>query len=109
VWLAIEKGVPGQSYCFGGRSERRNLSVVEAICDELDRMQPSADGKSYRSLISFVEDRKGHDWRYAIDDAKAEKELGFTRVYKNFEDGLRQTVAWYLENRAWMKAVLERG
>lgn len=107
IMLAIEKGQLGESYCFGGRSERRNINVVEAICDELDRLTPRGGGESYRTLISYVEDRKGHDWRYAIDDAKAESELGFIREYTRFEDGLKQTVAWYLKNQEWMRAVLK--
>lgn len=107
IKLAISKGTAGQSYCFGGRSERRNLDVVRAICDELDRLRPRTGGGSYHQQIKFVEDRKGHDWRYAIDDSRAERELGFVRRYANFESGLKQTVAWYLENREWMNKVLE--
>lgn len=104
VLLALEEGTPGESYCFGGRSERRNLEVVEAICDELEKLVPRAGG--YRELITFVEDRKGHDWRYAIDDTKAERELGFKREFRSFESGLRSTIRWYLENQAWVRTVL---
>lgn len=106
VRLAIERGRPGQVYCFGGRSERKNLDVVRAICAELDRRAPRTDGASHAERITFVEDRKGHDWRYAIDDAKAERELGFRRRYSDFEVGLAQTVAWYLENGPWIAQVL---
>lgn len=105
ILLALEKGLPGESYCFGGRSERKNLTVVETICSTLDRLKPRADGRSYREQIRFVEDRKGHDWRYAIDDSKAERELGFNRQYHSFEAGLEATVQWYLANQAWVKAV----
>ncbi len=108
VLLALEKGKVGESYCFGGRSERRNIAVVEAICDELSRSLPLPGGASYRDLIQFVEDRKGHDWRYAIDDAKAERELGFKREFGSFEAGLGSTVKWYLENQAWVNAVTEK-
>jgi len=108
VWTALTKGTLGESYCFGGRSERRNLQVVENICTILDELKPRADGKRYADLISFVTDRAGHDWRYAIDDSKAERELGFSRQYKGFEDGLRQTVKWYLDNDAWLTSVLEK-
>lgn len=108
VWLALTKGMVGQSYCFGGRSERRNLAVVETICDLLDDLRPRVTGKSYRELITFVTDRAGHDWRYAIDDRKAETVLGFARAYPHFEDGLRQTVLWYLENETWLKSVREK-
>lgn len=108
ILLAIEKGRVGESYCLGGRSERKNLNVVKSICAELDRQRPRANGKSYSELITFVEDRKGHDWRYAIDDSKAERELGFQRRYRNFEEGLSETVAWYLDNQEWVKTVLEK-
>lgn len=106
VNLAIEKGKPGETYCFGGRSERRNIDVVKLICAELDQLKPKARG-TYADQIEFVEDRKGHDWRYAIDDSKAERELGFTRRYSKFEDGLKHTVRWYLENSAWVEKVLQ--
>ncbi|MBN8536896.1 MAG: dTDP-glucose 4,6-dehydratase [Deltaproteobacteria bacterium] len=105
VLLALQKGQPGETYCFGGNSERNNLDVVKSICTLLDELKPRSDKKSYHQLISFVQDRAGHDWRYAIDDSKAQKELGFTRKYRQFEDGLRATVIWYLENRNWIEQV----
>ncbi|MAR55753.1 MAG: dTDP-glucose 4,6-dehydratase [Rickettsiales bacterium] len=104
VYLALTKGQLGETYLFGGRSERRNLQVVEAICDMLSELRPGPD---YCSLITFVTDRAGHDWRYAIDDSKAEAELGFRRTYQQFEDGLRATIAWYLDNDAWCQEVTE--
>ncbi|MBN8539942.1 MAG: dTDP-glucose 4,6-dehydratase [Deltaproteobacteria bacterium] len=104
VELAMRKGTVGQSYCFGGRSERRNLDVVKAICAILDELRPRTSG-SYGEQITFVEDRKGHDWRYAIDDTKSETTLGFKRRYDSFEMGLRATVQWYLENQEWVEAV----
>lgn len=107
VLLALEKGRVGESYCFGGRSERRNIGVVEAICDELQKTRPRAGG-SYRDLITFVEDRKGHDWRYAIDDSKSEQELGFKREFASFEEGLKATIQWYLDNAVWVKSVTEK-
>lgn len=105
VQLAIDKGVPGESYCFGGRSERQNIEVVKSICAELDLLLPKPNG-SYADQIQFVEDRKGHDWRYAIDDTKAEKELGFHRQFDRFEEGLKSTVRWYLDNQDWVTAVM---
>ncbi len=105
IWLALEKGNPGSTYCFGGRAERNNLDLVKTLCRELDRLRPREDGKSHESGIQFVKDRLGHDRRYAIDDRLAERELGFTRKY-DFEEGLANTVRWYLENQAWCKAVL---
>ena len=108
VLLALKKGVVGESYCFGGRSERQNLHVVQNICSILNELRPRANGQKYEKLISFVTDRAGHDWRYAIDDSRAEKELGFGRVFKNFEQGLRQTITWYLENPEWLASVQEK-
>lgn len=103
ILLALEKGRAGETYCFGGDSERKNLEVVHAICQILDEMKPRQDGRSYRDQISFVEDRAGHDWRYAIDDTKAQRELGFTRSIKNFEQGLLLTVGWYLAHGTGIK------
>ncbi len=105
VLLALSKGTPGETYCFGGNSERNNMQVVTTICAILDEVRPRADKKSYKEQISFVQDRAGHDWRYAIDDSKAQRELGFTRKYKQFEDGLKATVIWYLDNLGWVDKV----
>jgi dTDP-glucose 4,6-dehydratase len=104
VYLALTKGEAGETYLFGGRSERRNLDVVKAICAILSEVRPGTD---YEALITFVTDRAGHDWRYAIDDTKAQNELGFERQYAQFEDGLRATIDWYLANAAWCAEVLE--
>jgi dTDP-glucose 4,6-dehydratase len=95
----IEKGKPGESYNVGGRSERSNLDVVHAICDHLDRVRPRQGG-SYRDLITFVTDRPGHDFRYAIDPSKIEREIGW-RARETFETGLAKTVEWFLANEAW--------
>ena len=99
ILAALERGRAGETYCFGGNSERKNLDVVHAICAVLDELKPrqGADaGKSYREQITFVQDRAGHDWRYAIDDSRAERELGFKRSMASFEQGLRATIEWYL-------------
>jgi dTDP-glucose 4,6-dehydratase len=106
VWLALTRGRVGATYLFGGNSERRNLDVVRAIAAELDRARPLPGGEKYESRIEFVADRPGHDWRYAIDDGLAVRELGFERRYRSFEEGLAATVRWYLENEAWSQAVL---
>ncbi len=96
--LIAEKGIPGETYNVGGRNERTNLEVVQSICDELDRLQPAARPRS--ELITFVDDRPGHDHRYAIDATKLETELGW-RAQENFDSGLRKTISWYLENEGW--------
>ena len=97
---ALLKGKPGEKYNFGGRAERRNLDVVHAICDALDEAVPTPT--PHRDLITFVADRPGHDQRYAIDSTKAERALGW-RQSVSFEEGLQQTVQWYLDNEAWWR------
>lgn len=104
VRLALDKGRPGQTYCLGGNAERQNIDLVTILCGILDELQPRDGGQPYKTLIKFVADRAGHDRRYAIDDNKAVTELGFTRKY-NFEDGLKATISWYLENTNWCSAV----
>ena len=108
VLLALQKGSPGQCYCLGGNSERSNIDVVQGICKILDQLAPRKDGASHASKIKYVEDRQGHDFRYAIDDSYAQKELGFRRTYENFEKGLLQTVQWYLDNQNWVQSVKKR-
>jgi len=105
--LVLQRGRVGESYNIGGRNERRNLQVVETICDLLDRLQPLENGPR-RNLISFVPDRPGHDRRYAIDASKLENHLGWSAV-ENFESGLEKTVGWYLANEPWWRAILDRG
>lgn len=95
IELALEKGKLGETYCLSGEAEKQNLQIAEMICEILDRLKPREDKKSYKEQISFVEDRAGHDWRYAIDDKKAQKELGFS-LSKNFEERLEETVCWYV-------------
>ena len=98
--LIVETGRPGETYNVGGRNERRNLQVVETICDILDSVAAPLSGGSRRNLITFVEDRPGHDRRYAIDASKLEGELGWRAQY-DFGSGLRQTIDWYLANEWW--------
>lgn len=102
--LALRRGGPGATYLLGGHGERKNLDVVEEICDLVDELAGERDDGPRRELIRFVEDRPGHDMRYAIDPSRAERELGW-RPERSFEEGLRQTVAWYLENRWWWERV----
>jgi dTDP-glucose 4,6-dehydratase len=105
LWLVVRRGRCGQTYNIGGRSERSNLQVVEAICDNMDELRPHPDG-SCRKLITFVEDRPGHDKRYAIDSTKVETELSW-RARNTFEAGLRKTVQWYLDNSWWWRPIRE--
>lgn len=100
---ALERGVVGATYLFGGEAERRNIDVVRSICAALDELHPAAAGP-YDRLISFVPDRPGHDYRYAIDPSLARRQLGWS-PRRTFEDGLRETVAWYLANEAWCEQV----
>ena len=102
--LVLTTGKVGESYNVGGRAERNNLQVVEAICDLLDQRRPLSSGEPRRSLITFVTDRPGHDRRYAIDPAKIERELGW-RADHNFETGLAETIDWFLGHEAWWRPI----
>ncbi|MEO8548143.1 MAG: dTDP-glucose 4,6-dehydratase [Sphingomicrobium sp.] len=105
--LIMMRGRVGESYNVGGRSERSNLAVVESICDLLDARRPLDKGGSRRDLITFVEDRPGHDRRYAIDPSKLEKELGWV-AQESFDSGLQKTVDWFLDNEWWWRPIRER-
>lgn len=98
------EGQVGASYNIGGWNERRNIDVVRAICGIVDELAPDPTIGPRETLITFVADRPGHDLRYAIDARKIERDLGW-RPKETFESGLRKTVAWYLENRAWWERV----
>lgn len=95
VW---QQGRAGETYNIGGRNERNNLQIVDTICTLLDQLRPAWNGTSYKSLVTFVKDRAGHDRRYAIDATKLETELGW-HAEESFETGMKKTVQWYLENR----------
>ena len=108
LYTVVSKGTVGDTYNIGGHNERRNLQVVETICDLLNELAPPQQNPNlsdrqlanYRKLIAFVADRPGHDLRYAIDAGKIEHELGWAPE-ETFESGIRKTVAWYLANRDW--------
>lgn len=103
----LEQGAVGESYNIGGHNEKKNLEIVELLCDLLDeKVSALPSGQPRRSLITFVRDRPGHDRRYAIDAGKIERELGWRPRFK-FEEGIRQTVEWYLTHRPWMDNVLD--
>ncbi|QIB65703.1 dTDP-glucose 4,6-dehydratase [Kineobactrum salinum] len=118
IELVLEQGVVGETYNIGGNNEWTNLAIVELLCDEVDaRLRqnpgllqrfpdaPAARQRGARELIQFVEDRAGHDWRYAIDAGKISRELGYTPS-ETFETGIRRTVDWYLANEDWWRPLL---
>lgn len=100
----LAKGRPGQTYNIGGNSERANLDVVRTICRVLDEIRPNPTVGDRNKLIQFVPDRPGHDRRYAIDASKIAREFGWKPTV-TFEEGLRRTVSWYLDNTAWVESV----
>ncbi|HDX8825131.1 dTDP-glucose 4,6-dehydratase [Klebsiella michiganensis] len=108
LYQVATRGEPGETYNIGGHNERKNIEVVETICDLLEELAPhKPDGLAcYRDLITFVADRPGHDLRYAIDATKIERELGWTPD-ETFTSGMRKTVAWYLANEYWWRQVLD--
>ena len=99
----LDQGRPGETYNIGGWNEKRNLEVIETICDIVDEVAPR-DGAPRKELVTFVKDRPGHDRRYAMDARKIERELGW-RPKETFESGIRKTVRWYLENEDWIRDV----
>jgi dTDP-glucose 4,6-dehydratase len=102
IGTVLAQGRPGETYNLGGWNEKRNMEIVESICDLVDEMLPGEVPR--RKLITFVKDRPGHDRRYAMDARKIERELGW-RPKETFETGIRKTVRWYLENEAWVRDV----
>ncbi len=108
IRLVLEKGCVGETYNIGGWNEKANLDVVRILCDILDELAPPTTRDlpltTYRSLITFVKDRPGHDRRYAIDASKLKRELGW-KPQETFETGLRKTIAWYLDNQSWVANV----
>ncbi|MHB8844621.1 MAG: dTDP-glucose 4,6-dehydratase [Nitrospirota bacterium] len=113
VWQILAKGTVGETYNVGGECEKQNVEIVQAVCDILEELAPSADNpalraaggnRRYRDLVTFVADRPGHDRRYAINCDKIKRELGWRQAH-DFQNGLRATLSWYLRNTAWTDGV----
>jgi dTDP-glucose 4,6-dehydratase len=106
IYTVLERGDIGQTYNVGGNNEIKNIDVIEAICDILDHLIPKGNSKSYKKLIRFVQDRPGHDFRYAIDASKLNSKLGWFPK-ESFESGLEKTIQWYINNKGWWTAILD--
>ncbi len=107
IYQVIQSGRPGETYNIGGHNEKTNLQVVNTICNLVEEFRPKTQG-SYKDQITFVDDRPGHDQRYAIDASKIQKELKW-QPEETFESGMRKTVEWYLENTEWVENILSGG
>jgi len=106
LWQVLTRAPAGETYNIGGHNEWANLRIVELICDLVDEFAPHLGGQS-RKLITFVKDRPGHDRRYAIDATKIQRDLGWVPAHR-FEQGIRETVRWYLDHQDWVRAVLKK-
>ena len=107
IATVLENGLTGETYNIGGHCEKTNISIVDTICEILDRIRPREDGKSYKDQKVFVTDRPGHDRRYAIDCSKIESKIGW-RPHETFETGMEKTIYWYLENLEWCSQINEK-
>lgn len=104
IWEIMKNGRRGETYNIGGGCEKANIEVVRIICDLVDKILPGTNGNPRRDLITFVKDRPGHDFRYAMDFGKIKKELAWTPS-ETFETGIKETIYWYIENREWVERV----
>jgi len=98
--MVLQKGTIGETYNVGGNNEIQNIQIIKDICTILDEVKPAESGKSYHQLITFVKDRPGHDFRYAINSTKIKQGLGW-QPHETFQSGLRKTINWYLDNKVW--------
>lgn len=102
--LIVRRGEVGRTYNVGGNNEWRNIDVVNLMCDLLEELQPPEPKGRYHDLVTFVSDRPGHDQRYAIDATRIQAELGWEPTHR-FEDGLRETIQWYLSHSDWLEII----
>ena len=107
IMEVIDNGKDGNTYLIGGGNEYTNIEIVNKICSILDKLKPRTNGKKYNELISYVSDRPGHDFRYAIDASKIKNDLDWEPKYK-FNDAISKTVDWYIENELWWKNILNK-
>ena len=105
IYTVLDKGDIGETYNIGGNQEKTNIEIVNTICDALDEKNPSKNFNSYKDLITYVKDRPGHDFRYAIDASKIKNKLNWEPSYK-FEKAILKTVNWYLDNQTWWENIL---
>ena len=114
-WLFVEdhcyainevliSGIPGETYNIGGNNEIKNIEIVNIVCSYLDKVRPRKNGNPYSDLITFVQDRPGHDFRYAIDSSKIQKDLGW-QPRETFDSGIKKTIDWYLKNEEWWRQI----
>jgi len=104
IYIVLQNGKIGETYNIGGNNEIRNIDIVNTICSILDEFKPRIGGKSYTDLITFVTDRPGHDFRYAIDASKIKNDLGWAPK-ETFETGIRKTIQWYLDHESWWRKI----
>jgi len=104
IYSVLQKGTIGETYNIGGNNEITNINIVNTICSTLDQLKPRSNGSSYSELITYVTDRPGHDFRYAIDASKINKDLGWSPK-ETFETGIRKTIQWYLDNEQWWRHI----
>jgi dTDP-glucose 4,6-dehydratase len=107
IYSVLQKGILGETYNIGGNNEIKNIDIVNTICSTLDELKPRSNGSSYSELINYVTDRAGHDFRYAIDASKINKDLGWSPT-ETFDTGIRKTIQWYLDNESWWRNIQDR-
>lgn len=105
LYTAVSKGTPGRTYNIGGNNDMKNIELVRILCQLMDELHPRPNGGSYEELITFVTDRPGHDFRYAIDASRISNELGW-QPKQDHVSGFRKTVQWYLDNKTWWEEIL---